>query len=247
MKKDAILITGASKGIGLWIAEKFCKEWIHVFINYHQDDIAAKSAKKFLDNLQWWSTLIKCDVRSEKQVITMFTEIQKSWFSLESVVVNAVHEIPQPIDEVSFQDWHSVLLTKLDGSFLITKYCIELLKLADNASITYITSEDGIRPSWEYIAYQVWTAGLIAMCHAQSQYLAKKYKIRCNAIAPWPIKTPLWEKAWQSDEMWEGFNKSTPIGRVGTVKDVADAVWYVSRDPNKFINWTTIQIDGGMR
>jgi len=243
--KKGILITGSSQGIGLGIARQYAQNDFHVFLNYLKNDEKAEHAKKELEKLGGTVTLHRADVRSKKQVIDMFDEIKGSGVSLDTVVLNAVDEIPKPIDKVSLEEWHQVLLTKLDGAFLVSKYSIPLLQNSDNPALVYITSSDGWRPNGEYIAYQVGTAGLIAMFIANAIYLSKKYKIRVNAVAPGPVKTGLWEKAGQSEEMWNDFAKNNPVGRVATVEDVAKAVWYVAEDPNKFINATTINVDGG--
>lgn len=241
----SIFITGSSQGIGLGVAKFFAKHNFHIFLNYSSNDELAHLAYEDIKQLGGSVSLHKGDVRDEDSIIKIYNDIEKSGHSLETVVINAVHEIPKPIDEVTFDEWHSVLLTKLDGAFLTTKYAIPLLKVADNPSLVYITSDDGVRPSGEYIAYQVGTAGLIAMSIAQAKYLAKKYRIRSNAVSPGPVHSNLWKKAGESDEMWDSFNQNNPVGRVATTDDVAAAVWYLSQDPNKFINGTTINVDGG--
>jgi NAD(P)-dependent dehydrogenase (short-subunit alcohol dehydrogenase family) len=136
-------------------------------------------------------------------------------------------------------------VTKLDGAFLITKYAVTLLAKSSNPAITFITSSVGWRPDGQYLAYQVGTAGLIAMANANAQYLCKKYKIRVNSVAPGPVKTALWQKAGATEETWKDLLELSPVGRLATVEDVASAVWYVSEDLKSFINGTTINVDGG--
>ena len=143
----AILITGSTQGIGLGIASRFAREGFHVFVNYFNDDAKAQSAVEYLRSLSGTASLHKADVADEKSMVMMFDEIKSTSHTLESVVINAVDEIPKAIDEVSFTEWHKVLLTKLDGAFLATKLSIPLLGRAENPSITYITSVDGVRPN----------------------------------------------------------------------------------------------------
>lgn len=69
--------------------------------------------------------------------------------------------------------------------------------------------------------------------------------VSLNAVAPGAIRTGIWEKAGQSEEMWADFENRSPVGRVATPTDVAEAVWFLAEDPRRFINGTTINVDGG--
>jgi NAD(P)-dependent dehydrogenase (short-subunit alcohol dehydrogenase family) len=241
----AILITGSSQGIGLGIAKYYATREFHICVNYHENEKRADDAIAELRDLGATPTLHRADVTVEPAVKEMYDEIDASGHQLETVVVNATHEIPKPIDEVTFEEWHRVLLTKLDGAFLAIKYAIPLLAKADNPAIVVITSSEGWRPDGEYLAYQVGTAGLISIMIGNSRYLCNKYRIRVNAVAPGPVHSGLWEKAGESDEMWQEFAQKTPTGRVATTDDVAAAVWYLAEDPQKFLNGTTVNVDGG--
>ncbi len=241
----AILITGSSQGIGLGIARLYAANGFHIFVNFLNSEERAGLAVEELTMKGGSASAHRADVRVESEVVSLFDIVQSSGHTLETGVVNAVDEAPKPVDEATFEEWHRVLLTKLDGAFLTTKYAIPLLAKAKNPAIIYITSSDGWRPDGDYLAYQVGTAGLVAMSIANARYLGKKYRIRVNSVAPGPVKTRLWEKAGESDEMWTSFNERNPVGRVATTDDIAAAVWFLAEDPKKFLNGTTINVDGG--
>lgn len=241
----AIMVTGSSQGIGFGIAQYYASRGFHVCVNYLSNDELAKKAVLQLEDAGASVSLHRCDVTNEDAVKDMYAEIEALGHQLETVVTNATDEIPKPIDEATLDEWHQVLLTKLDGAFLVTKYAIGPLRGAANPAIIFITSSEGWKPDGEYIAYQVGTAGLIAMMIGNAKYLAKKHGIRVNAVAPGPVKTGLWDKAGQSEEMWQSFSERSPVGRVPTTEDVAAAVWFLAEDPMKFLNGTTINVDGG--
>jgi NAD(P)-dependent dehydrogenase (short-subunit alcohol dehydrogenase family) len=241
----AILVTGSSQGIGFGIAKHYAAHGFHAFINYLSNDLKAKQALKRIEDEDGSASLHRCDVRSEKSVRRMYDDIAAVGHTLETIVINATDEVPKPIDEATLEEWHQVLLTKLDGAFLTIKYGIPLLRKADNPAIIVITSSEGWRPDGEYLAYQVGTAGLISIMAGNSRYLGKKYGIRVNAVAPGPVHSGLWDKAGQSEQMWEGYAERSPVGRVATTEDVAAAVWYLAEDPLKLLNGTTINVDGG--
>lgn len=241
----AILITGSSQGIGLGIGQYYAARGFHVCINYLKNDDKARQALAGLQESEGSASLHRCDVRDEKAVTQMYADIAALGHTLETVVVNAADEVPKPIDEATLDEWHRVLLTKLDGAFLTIKYAIPLLQKSENPAIIVITSSEGWRPNGEYIGYQVGTAGLISIMAGNSRYLCKKYGIRVNAVAPGPIHSGIWEKAGQTDQMWKDFANRSPVGRVATGADVAAAVWYLAEDPNKLLNGTTVNVDGG--
>jgi NAD(P)-dependent dehydrogenase (short-subunit alcohol dehydrogenase family) len=242
----AILVTGSSQGIGFGIAKYYAVRNFHVCMNYHKNQEKADKAIATLKELGATPSLHRCDVKDELDVRRMYEEIVASSHQLETVVVNATDEIPKPIDEATFEEWHQVLLTKLDGAFLTIKHAIPLLRDAENPAIIVITSSEGWRPDGEYLAYQVGTAGLISIMIANSRYLCKKYGIRVNAVAPGPVHSGLWAKAGgESDRMWQEFAERTPVGRVATTDDIAAAVWHLAEDPMKFLNGTTVNVDGG--
>jgi NAD(P)-dependent dehydrogenase (short-subunit alcohol dehydrogenase family) len=241
----AILITGSSQGIGFGIAKYYAERDFHVCINYLKNDEKATQALTSLKASGGSASLHRCDVRNESTVKAMYDDIVALGHQLETVVVNATDEVPKPIDEATFDEWHQVLLTKLDGAFLSIKYSVSLLEHAANPAIVVITSSEGWRPDGEYLAYQVGTAGLISIMVGNSRYLAKKYGIRVNAVAPGPVPSGLWDKAGQTDGMWEDFRSRSPVGRTATTEDVGAAVWCLAEDPRKFLNGTTINVDGG--
>lgn len=240
-----ILITGGTQGIGRGIAEFYTGRGFHAFLNYLSQTSVAEGAAKAILDAGGSCSLHQADVRVEADVAGMCEAIAESGHQLETLVINAVDEVPKAVDEATFDEWHRVLLTKLDGAFLSLKYAIPLLRKADNPAVAFITSSDGWRPTGEYVAYQVGTAGLIAMANGNSKYLAKKYGIRVNCVSPGPVRTGLWKKAGEAPNMWEDYAARNPLGRVATVEDVAAAVWTLSEDPRKFLNGTMINVDGG--
>jgi NAD(P)-dependent dehydrogenase (short-subunit alcohol dehydrogenase family) len=246
MTQRVALVAGSSKGIGSGIAKAFAKEGFHSFITYFQDRQGGETILKEIKDSGGSASLMQLDVTSEESVSTAYSKIASELGRLDSLVVTAVREIPKAVDEATLDEWHKVLLTKLDGAFLMTKHAIPLLSQSNNPSITYITSIDGERPKGDFIGYQTGTAGLIALTKAHSVYLAKKYGIRCNAISPGPVRTPLWDNLGGDDEsMWAHFAESSPVKRIATLEDVSAACLFLATDPRKFLNGVFLSVDGG--
>ncbi len=245
MTTRVAFVAGSSKGLGAAIAEAFGKLGYHVVVSYRTDRAGAERVAASVTGVGASATVTPLDVTDEDSVREAYSLVD-SLGRLDALVVTAVREIPKAVDQATLDEWHTVLHAKLDGAFLMTKHAIPLMGRSDNPSITYVTSIDGERPSGEFIAYQTGTAGLIAFTKANSVYLARKYGIRCNAISPGPVRTPLWDQLGGEDEsMWERFARSSPVKRIAAVEDVAAACLFLATDPQRFLNGVFLSVDGG--
>lgn len=245
-EQKIVLVTGSSKGLGAAIAKLFAANGYHAAITYHRDENGAAEVVDAITRDGGSAEAHQLDVTSESSVRSVTRALADAWGQLDCLVSNAVTEIPKPIDEATLDEWHTVLLTKLDGAFLSTKYCVPLLRCSDNPSIIYITSLSGERPKGDYIAYEIGTSGLIGMTKANAVYLARKFGIRVNAVSPGPVRTPLWDPLpGTSEEMWTRFEEATPTGRVASGSDVAQACLFLADDEHHFLNGVFLSVDGG--
>ena len=239
------LVTGSSQGIGKVIAIKLAENGYITYVTYLNNkskgentiaEIAKKGKKAILVNL---------DVKSEKSVKKVFKKISTDYGHLNILVNNAGIEIPTSIEKLSFKEWKDVVETKINGNFLCTKYALPLMKNQVNPNLIIIVSAIGDRPDPDCPAYSVGTAGTIAFTKAMALYLGK-YKIRTNAIGPGTTRTAMWDSmGGDNDEMWEGFAKNNPMGRVSKPEDIANAVLMVINDKSKFLNGNIIYMNGG--
>lgn len=245
--KKHVLVTGGSSGIGAETIKHFAEKGYVTHLVYFKGEDRAREIQEELRQKGNEVEIYQADLSNEKSVSDLFKMIGNNTSTLDVLIHSAVHEIPKPVDIAEFSEWRSVIGSKLDSAFLTIQEFLPFAKQSSNPSIVLITSIDGEKPDGEYIAYQVSTAGLIAMTKALSVYLAKKYNIRVNAVSPGPTPTPLWQIAGETPEMWEEFNKKTPIGRVANTHDVAKACYYLATDEDKFLNGVFLDVDGGLR
>lgn len=240
------LITGSSKGIGAAIAEKAAASDYDVVITYHTDEPGAQKTAAACINKGAQTLICQLESKEEASAQELFKKITDRFGRLDMLVINATDDIPKSVEEATLEEWHHVLLMKLDGAFLATKYAIPLLQKSDNPNIIILSSIDGELPDGTYLGYQVAEAGLTAMTKAWAVSLAPKYGIRVNALFPGPVKTDLWRKAGMTDdEIWQGFAHKNPMKRIPTTDDVANACLMLTEDPNRYLNGTVLFVDGG--
>jgi len=246
MLKKVAIVTGSSKGIGQAIAMRLGIEGYYTYVTYHTDQKGGEKTVKKIEEGGGKASLLQLDVCSEQSVKQVFEKIENAHGHLNVLVCNAGIEIPNTVEEASFDDWKAVTETKINGSFLCTKYSLPLLKGADNSNVVYITSALGERPKPKYVAYGVGNAAVIAFTKAMAVYLCQ-FGIRTNALAPGQTRTSMWDEMGGDDEeLWEKFASINPMGRVSTPNDLANAVMLIVNDSSKFLNGNFIYMNGGV-
>lgn len=245
MQTKVALVTGSSKGIGQGVAIRLGAEGYHTYVTYLTDKEGGEETVNKIKGAGGMASLIRLDVQDEEMVRSAFRKLKDDFGYLNVLISNAVRDFPKNIEKTTFDEWKIVTRTKIDGSFLCTKYALPLLKLGENANLIFMTSEDGVRPNPDYIAYCTGTAGIIAFMRAMAKYLGK-YGIRTNAVSPGTTLTHLWDDLGGDDpEMWKSFAEGNPMGRVCTPEDVANTVMLLVQDPSRYLNGNIINVNGG--
>lgn len=233
-----VLITGASRGIGRAIAEKFASEGFNIIINYNKSKLEdVEKLKEYLENKYNIKVLcLKCDVSQEEEVKKLFSDIKKWCEKLDCIVNNAGIANDMPLDEKTSSDFLDVLKVNLLGTFLICKYGY---KLIDEGSIINISSNNAYGGYIESVDYDASKAGVIALTHDFAKYLSPK--IRVNCLCPGWIDTDMNKNMFE--EFREKEKNKILLKKFGEVKDIAEAVYFLAT--NQYINNAIIKADGG--
>ena len=212
------IVTGAAQGIGRGIADALSGAGWSV----HRLDIETGDG------------IIVCDVSDEVSVRAAFDRIGAE--ALDLLVNNAgvAGPVSGPIEDLSLDDWNRWIGTNLTGAFLVTRAAVPALRRAGGA-IVNIASTRAFMSEPQTEAYAASKGGLFAFTHALAISLGPY--IRANAIAPGWIAT-------DDADLSAIDHAQHPVGRVGRVSDVADAVLWLA--DAGFVTGETIVIDGGM-
>ena len=233
-----VLITGASRGIGRAIAEKFASEGFNIIINYNKSKLEdVEKLKEYLENKYNIKVLcLKCDVSQEEEVKKLFSDIKKWCEKIDCIVNNAGIANDMPLDEKTSSDFLDVLKVNLLGTFLICKYGY---KLIDEGSIINISSNNAYGGYIESVDYDASKAGVIALTHDFAKYLSPK--IRVNCLCPGWIDTDMNKNMFE--EFREKEKNKILLKKFGEAKDIAEAVYFLAT--NQYINNAIIKVDGG--
>ena len=242
---QTILITGAGNGIGRAVTLHFHGlGWRVVGL-----DTDAEALAELRDALPRESALfLTCNVGREGEIASAFERVAQ-WLGedpLDCLVNNSGIADPYagPLESLTLADWQAWIDASLTAAFLVTRASLPLLRRAERASVTNISSTRALMSEPETFAYAAAKGGLDALTHSLAVTLGPR--IRVNAIRPGWIETGPWQKtgARRHPEHRAKDCEQHPVGRIGRPEDIAEAVAYLHGAG--FVTGQHLNIDGGM-
>jgi len=241
MEGKVALITGGASGLGAADARVLAREGAKVVITDVQDELGARVAKDIGDCLY-----LNHDVRDEARWGEVLAETLKAFGRLDTLVNNAGLVRFGNIEELSYADYKLQVDVMLDGTFLGCKAAIPHMSRDGSGSIVNMASVGGLKAISAIPAYSAAKAGIIGITrsvaiHCQEQ----RYRIRCNAIAPGGIATPMTAQALAELPEGDAGREQAETHGMGEPADVANMILYLASGDGKHITGTTITIDNG--
>lgn len=244
MDNKTVLVTGASKGIGEQIAYKFASKNYNVIINYNTDEINALRIKKYIEeNYKVKVITIRCDVSKEEEVSGMLDLSISTFGKIDCLVNNASISSDNYFYDKTQDEFEKVLKTNLVGPFLTCKYFGMHMLKQKKGKIINISSTNGIDTNEAFsIDYDASKAGLISLTNNFAKALGPYVNV--NAVCPgWTKTDPTME---MNPTYIESEIEKIALKRFAEPEEVADAVLFLASDEAKYINGTTIRVDGGL-
>lgn len=237
------LVTGGARGIGRAVALQLARLGADVAINYQSSVGAATEVAGEVERLGRRTLTVQADVRDSAAVTVMVKTVTDTLGGLHILVNNAGLTRDNVMMRMKEEDWDLVLDTNLKGAFNVIKAAQRPMLKQKYGRIINIASIAGIYGNAGQANYAASKAGLIGLTKTVAKELGSR-NITCNVVAPGYIPTDL--TASLPPEFIEVAQKMTPLGRLGTVEDVAQAVAFLASDAASFITAQVLQIDGGM-
>ncbi len=230
------LVTGASRGIGRAIALALAGTGANIAVNYRSRDSEAAEVISKIRGLGRLAVAVKADISVKADVVRITQIVEKELGPLSILVNNAGIGIMHSIEDITEKDWNDTIVVNLTSAFLTIQAVLpgmRTLKWGRIISLSSVAAQIGGVVGPHYAASK---AGIIGLTHFYAAHLAKD-GITVNAIAPGPVAT----------EMAAGLPQLkpdlVPVGRFGTVEEIADAALMLVR--NGYITGQTININGG--
>ena len=241
LSKNA-LVTGASKGVGRGIALGLAKDGWNVGVNYFRDKDGAEATAAAVREMGRLAWLLQADVGYSDQVAAMFESLIESAGRIDLLVNNAGVQTWESLLELKEEDWDRTIRTNLKGMFLCTQQAARLMR-ETGGRIVNIGSGANKAPFPMLSDYCASKGGIDNFTTVAAVELGR-YGITVNCVAPGAIEI---ERTKLEDPDYAGvWGAITPIGRVGRVEDVADAVVFFAGERAGFITGETLYVDGGL-
>jgi NAD(P)-dependent dehydrogenase (short-subunit alcohol dehydrogenase family) len=241
-------ITGAGAGIGAGIAERFSEAGAAVVLFDINGESAEQMARKIEQSGHGHSLALRGDVSSEADVKAAVEQTVAKFGTVDILVNNAGIDVASRVPDMSASAWDHVLAVNLKGAFLFSKYVIPHMR-GRGGAIVNISSVHAFASYEGYAAYDASKAGLIALTRALAIDHGRD-GIRVNAICPGYVSTPMTDE-WLKEQPDPAATLKEvlsfhPLGRMGTMRDVADAALFLASDASAFISGTYLVVDGAL-
>lgn len=240
LKHKVAIVTGAGRGIGRAIALALARDGASVAVS----DINLSNAQAVASELPE-SFAIATDVSSESNVSQLVEQTIARFGQIDILVNNAGVISTGPLLETSVEDWERTHAVNLKGVFLCTKAVLPAMMTQRSGRIINIASVAGKRGGGFFgnTCYAASKGGVIAFTKGAARE-AGSYNITVNAIAPAMIDTDMISA--MPPDVRASLLRSIPLGRTGSVEDVAAAVCFLASDSASFMTGEIMDVDGGL-
>jgi 3-oxoacyl-[acyl-carrier protein] reductase len=238
------LITGGGRGIGRATAVRLGREGAAIAINFKGNAAAAEEAKRLVEAGGGRAALVQGDIAADGKA----EEVVKQALAfgggrLDILVNNAGITRDNLLVRMSVEEWDAVLDLNLRGAFLATKAVMRPMMKQRSGRIVNVSSIAGVMGNAGQANYAAAKAGLIGFTKTIAREMASR-NITCNAVAPGFVPTDLTNDIIK--QMEATILPQIPLGRFGSVEDVANAIAFLVSDDASYITGQVLVVDGGM-
>jgi 3-oxoacyl-[acyl-carrier protein] reductase len=242
LKNRVAIVVGAARGIGEGIAERFVEEGASVLIADVEETVGKATAER-LGKLSPCA-FINADISTKPGADAVVDTAVKKFGRLDILVQNAGIYPWTLIENISPEEWDRVLAVNLKGTFLAAQAALKPMKAQRYGRMVFTSSITGPRVSFPgHGHYSASKAGINGFIRAAAIEFAA-YGITVNGVEPGNILTDA-IKLHRGAEFIANMEAMIPLGRLGTPRDVANAVLYLASDDAEYVTGTTILVDGG--
>jgi 3-oxoacyl-[acyl-carrier protein] reductase len=237
---QAALVVGGARGIGKAIAQRLAEEGAGVLIADRDEETGRKTALDLKGRVEF----VRADIAVKKDAENAVSVVASRFGRLDILVQNAGIYPLTLIENIEPEEWDAVLAVNLKGAYLAARAALGIMKASRRGRMIFISSITGPRVTAPgHGHYSASKAGINGFIKAAALEFAG-YGITVNGVEPGNIMTE-GVIAHRSPDFIKSMEDSVPLGRLGSPRDVANAVLFLASDEASYITGTTIIVDGG--
>ena len=251
LKDKVALITGAAAampgelmGFGGATAHRFVREGAKVFISDVDDELGERAAAA-IGEAGFDARYVHLDVTSDADWTSAVEAAVSGYGRLDVLVNNAGVCVSKSIEALSEAEWDMELAVHAKGVFLGTRHAIPIMRAGGGGSIVNVSSIMGIVGSPTSPAYSAGKGAIRTFTKSTALQYAED-NIRANSVHPGYADTPMTEVEFAKPEVRQELLAKTPLRRLGTADDIAQAIVYLASDESAFVTGAELVVDGGM-
>ena len=238
-----IVVTGASRGIGLAIAEEFGRGGAKVVVNYnYSKEQAEELVRLLLKEGSPAAIAVQADVSDPHQAARLIEETIQQFGRIDVLVNNAGINIDRSLRKMSVHDWDTVIRADLSSYFYTFKAALPYFIEQKSGTIINISTLTALTGNFGQANYTAAKAGILGSTKTAALELARS-NVTVNAICPGPVETDMWFAA--PEEARKAILARVPLGRPVTPQEIAEGARYLYEN-GETITGNTLHINGGM-
>lgn len=241
-RKKYIFVTGASRGIGRGIALQLAREGYAVVCGYHHSEAEAMSLFQEISALNVPCFLVQGDLGDMAQCQQMMTQVLELVPHLDGLVLNGAVSTFGLLQDTTVEQWRELMDVNLHSCHSLLQVALPSMIAQGSGSIVTISSMWGqVGASYE-VAYSTSKAGVIGLTKALALELAPM-GLRVNSVSPGLIQTDM--NSMLEEEDYQCFIEKIPLGRAGTVEEVAEVVCFLLSEKSSYLTGQILAVNGG--
>lgn len=238
-----VLITGASRGIGRSTAISFASKGYQVALNYYADTDSAEKTAEIVRSFGVFAQTFRADVSKPEAVNQMVQEVTELFGRIDVLVCNAGIAQQRLFQDITEQEWDRMIGVHLSGTFHCCRAVLPQMIHRKEGRIITVSSMWGITGGACEVHYSAAKAGIIGLTKALAKEVGPS-GITVNCVAPGVIETDMCVD--YDEQTKQALREESPLGRLGTPQDVADAICFLASDQAGFITGQILSPNGGI-
>lgn len=236
------LITGGTSGIGARIGELFAENGARVYLT-GRNEIKGRGMAQAIRDKGLGGDFLHLDVRDEKEVNSVVAEIVDKAGGIDILIHSAGYGVKTVFTELTYREWLEQIEINLNGTFLVTQAVSKVMKEQGGGNMVLISSGSVITGTGGGAPYVAAKAGQVGLTRSIARALAP-FGINVNVIGPRNIETPMLSGKYSPGEK-EELIKMIPLGRLGSVDDIANLALFMVGVESSYITDQFFLVDGG--